>query len=73
MKNAKNSEKFDFELVMTLFVKFWEKYWHNLQIFESRWRNASLGLEFFMKSRSRSLGLAYYISGANTYSLMRYG
>jgi len=38
MKNAENSQHFNFEVVMTddTFFKFVETFRHNLQIFESR-------------------------------------
>jgi len=32
---------FSFEVIMTFFEKFIEKYWHNPQIFKSRSRNSS--------------------------------
>jgi len=38
-------KKFNLEVVMTFFGKLLEKYWHNPQIFKSRYRSRNSSLE----------------------------
>ena len=56
-KNADNSQNVNFKVVMTLFWKLLETFWHNLQIFESRtfwWKSSSRSFNQVLVSKFRS-------------------